>query len=169
MRTGTRTEIKRRWTPCGHRPVCRIKLGYEFTYLYAALAPESGQLIALLLPDMTGSSFEIFFHFFEAKMQQLYGKRKVLLILDQASAHHCSLQPNSKTVVLHYLPTASPELNCAERFFEEIRKPLSNHIFENINKVENFLCYALKKFYQTPKLIIQLCRYPYMSQYDKPN
>jgi transposase len=168
MRTGTRTEIKRRWTPCGHRPVCSIKLGYEFTYLYAALAPESGQLIALLLPDMTGSSFETFFHFFETKIQQLYGKRKTLLILDQAAAHQYKTAENSR-VVLHYLPTASPELNCAERFFEEIRKPLSNRIFENINKVEIFLCHALKKFYKTPKLIIQLCRYPYMFQYDKPN
>ena len=64
MRTGTRTEIKRRWTPVGHRPVCRIKLGYEFSYLYAALAPVNGQLIALLLPEMTGASFQLFFQFF---------------------------------------------------------------------------------------------------------
>jgi len=48
MRSGTRTQHKRRWTPKGHRPVCKVKLGYEFTYLYAAMAPATGKLIALL-------------------------------------------------------------------------------------------------------------------------
>ena len=166
MRTGTRTELKRRWTPQGHRPVCRVKLGYEFSYLYAALAPVSGALIALLLPDMTGESFTVFFQFFERGVQELYPQGKVLLILDQASTHHCSTAKGSN-VVLHYLPVASPELNCAERFFEEIRKPLSNRMFQTIDKLEEFLCQALKKYYQAPKLIIQLCHYPYML-YAKP-
>jgi len=165
MRTGTRTEVKRRWTPQGHRPVCRIKLGYDFTCLYAALAPLSGRLIALLLPDMTGKSFELFFHFFEQQVQNKYGHRKILLILDQASAHRYNA-PRGSTVQLHYLPVASPELNCAERFFEELRKPLSNHIFQNIGQVERFVSKVLKKYYHNPKLIIQLCHFPYM-QYDK--
>lgn len=166
-RTGTRTELKRRWTPCGHRPVCRVKPGYEFTYLYAALAPVSGRLLALLLPDMTGASFEVFFRFFERQTNRLYGNRKTLLILDQASAPHLRRQQKS-AVVLHYLPTASPQLNGVEGFVEEIRKPLSNRVFHNINEVEKSLCRILRNYYQTPKLIIQLCLYPYML-YDKPN
>lgn len=147
--------------------MCRIKLGYQYTYLYAALAPTSGHLIALLLPDMTGVSFRLFLQFFEAEMKKLYPRGKVLLVLDQASAHRCSGTQNSK-VVLQYLPVASPELNCVERFFEEIRKPLSNRIFKNIGEVEKFLCQVLKKYYQSPKLIVQLCHYPYML-YAKPN
>jgi len=166
MRTGTRTELKRRWTPKGHRPVYRIKLGYEFTYLYAALAPASGHLIALLLPDMTGESFQLFLRFFEARVKKLYRRGKVLLVVDQASAHHPKI-PLHSSVVLHHLPVASPELNCVERFFEELRKPLSNHIFKNINEVQNFLCRTLKKYCKTPKLIVQLCLYPYMI-YAKP-
>jgi transposase len=167
MRTGTRTEVKRRWTPQGHRPVCKIKLGYEFTYLYTALAPVSGHMITLLLPDMTGESFEIFLHYFDQQVQKLYRGRKTLLILDQAGGHQYKLKQKSK-VVLHYLPTACPELNCVERLFEEIRKPLSNHVFTDIDEVENFLCQTLEKYYHHPKLIIQLCYYPYML-YAKPN
>jgi transposase len=161
MRTGTRTELKRRWTPHGHRPVCRIKLGYEFSYLYAALAPVSGQLIALLLPDMTGDSFEVFFRFFEQQVQGVYGWRKTLLILDQASAHWHKVSINS-SVILQYLPVASPELNCVERFFQELRKPLSNRIFKDIAEVERFVSKVLKKYYHTPELIMQLCLFPYM-------
>lgn len=167
MRTGTRTELKRRWTPTGHRPVCRIKLGYEFSYLYAALAPVSGRLIALLLPDMTGNCFEEFFNFFEQQIKECYGRRKTLLILDQASSHRHKA-PKSSNIVLKYLPVASPELNCVERFFEELRKPLSNHIFKNIEEVEQHVSKVLKKYYSNPKLIIQLCLYPYMQQHAKP-
>lgn len=89
--------------------MCRIKVGYEFTYIYAALAPVRGHLIALLLPDMTGESFQRFVQFFEAQVKKLYPRGKVLLVLDQASAHRCSITQSSK-VVLHYLPVASPEL-----------------------------------------------------------
>jgi hypothetical protein len=39
--------------------------GYEFTYIYAALAPAYGHLIVLLLADMTGASFQLFLRFFE--------------------------------------------------------------------------------------------------------
>jgi transposase len=166
MRTGTRTELKRRWTPQTHRPVCRIKLGYEFTYIYAALAPVRGNLIALLLPDMTGESFQRFLQFFEAQVKKLCPRGKVLLVLDQAAAHHSGSLQSSK-VVLHYLPVASPELNSVERFFQEIRKPLSNRIFKNIGEVEIFLCRVLKKYYKSPKFIVQLCLYPYM-HYAKP-
>ena len=69
----------------------------------------SGQLIALLLPDMTGASFQLFFQFFETQVKKLYRRGKVLLILDQASAHQYRRAKTSK-VVLHYLPVASPEL-----------------------------------------------------------
>jgi transposase len=161
MRAGTRTELKRRWTPRGHRPVIRIKLGYEFIYLYAALAPESGELIALLLPDMTGECFELFLRCFEQQIQKLHRGRKTLLILDQAGGHKYKLREKSN-VMLYYLPTACPELNCVERFFEELRKPLSNHVFKDIGEVESFLCRTLKKYYQEPELIVKLCYYPYM-------
>jgi transposase len=146
----------------GHRPVCRIKLGYEFTYIYAALAPASGHLVALMLPDMTGNSFQLFLQFFATQVKKLYRQGQVLLVLDQASAHHATTTLDNR-VALHYLPVASPELNCVERFFEEIRKPLSNRVFHTINEVEKFLCRILKKYYQTPKLIVKLCRYPYMA------
>jgi hypothetical protein len=162
MRTGTRTELKRRWTPVRHRPLCRVKLGYEFTYLYCALNPAKGHLICLLLPDMTQRSFQVFLDYFEQQVRRRYGHRKVLLILDQAACHHS--QHATEGVVLQYLPVASPELNCVERFFEELRKPLSNHVFRDIAEVERFLSQVLKQYYQHPKLLIQLCHYPYMRQ-----
>ena len=166
MRSGTRSECKRRWTPKGHRPTCKMKLGYEYCYVYAALNPYSGSLFCLLLPDMTKESFCVFSTHFSQYLDEQYGKnsearKQVLLIADGAGAHQ------QKTCVengfaFQKLPPASPELNPVERFFEELRKELSNHIFHTIDEVEDHLTTILLNYYQNPQLLIQLTQFPYI-------
>lgn len=137
-----------------------MKVGYEFTYLYCALNPLKGHLICLLLPDMTKASFRIFLHYFDRVVKRRYHHQKVLLILDQAACHQ--REAATANVVLHYLPVASPELNCVERLFEELRKSLSNQVFKNIAEVECCLSIILKPYYKNPKALVQLCYFPYM-------
>jgi transposase len=161
MRAGTRTESKRRWTECGHRPVCKVKLGYEFCYLYAAIAPENGHLLALILPEMTKECFELFMDFFKEQTRKLYGEVPVLLLADKAGSHQPDVV-NKRGIAWEPLPTACPELNPVERFFEELRKELSNIVFEDIEQVEDCLSAMLIKYWQNPQTIIQLCNYPYL-------
>lgn len=162
MRTGTRTQCKGRWTPKGRRPVCRVKLGYDYTYLYAALAPATGKLIALLLPDMTKQSFALFVEHFRKETKALHRNHKVVLIADGAGAHQKTVCEQSG-IAFEKLPTACPELNPVERFFEELRKEMSNRVFDTIRQVENHLCRILKKYFNHPDKLVQLCHYPYIS------
>ena len=60
MRYGTRTELGKRWTACGVRPTGEQLIGYEYGYLSVALNPATGELLALILPDMTIESFQTF-------------------------------------------------------------------------------------------------------------
>ncbi len=140
-----------------------MKLGYEYAYLYAALQPFEGQLISLILPDMTKESFTLFMEYFYKETQQLYGKEhKVLLFADGAGAH----QPTAiahHNITLQKLPPASPELNPVERFFEELRKALSNQVFDTIEALEDKLCEVLQQYYQNPTALIRLTNYPYLS------
>ncbi len=161
MRAGTRTECKQRWAPQGHRPVCRLKLGYAFTYLYAAIAPSTGKLIALLLPDMTKASFSIFVDHFKKETKAVHGNHKVVLIADKAGAHQRSVC-EQRGIAFEPLPTACPELNPVERFFEEVRKDLSDRCFDSIRQVENYLCQILKKYFDHPEALVQLCHYSYI-------
>lgn len=161
MRSGTRSQSKRRWTPKGHRPVCRVRLGYAFTYLYAAIAPAAGRLIALLLPDMSKASFAVFVEYFRRQTQAVHGSCPVVLLADQAGAHQKSLC-EKRNVTLEHLPRGCPELNPVERFFEELRKQLSNKIFTTIEQVEDHLCNLLTLYFDHPKKLVQLCYYPYM-------
>lgn len=161
MRSGTRTEVKRRWTPQNHRPVCRIRLGYEFCYLYAAIAPFSGNLIALILPEMTRQCFEIFMDYFKEKTHELYAGLPVLLLADKAGSHQSEVC-SQRGIAFEPLPTACPELNPVERFFEELRKELSNQIFDTIEQVEDFLSTILTTYWEHPQAIVQLCCFPYI-------
>jgi transposase len=140
-----------------------MKLGYQYCYLYAALQPFEGRLISLILPDMTKESFCVFMEYFHQQTQRLYGKDKqVLLITDGAGAHQADVVTGT-TITLEKLPPASPELNPVERFFEELRKAMSNQVFDTLEAVEDKLCEVLKHYYLHPNAIISLTNYPYLS------
>lgn len=158
MRYGTRTELKRRWTPVGHRPRCRMYIGYDWAYLYAAINPYSGDLFCLLLPYMTKECFTKFLEAFQAHI----GQRETLLILDKATNHQAP-EGTAGTITLAHLPTACPELNPAERFFQELRKQLANQVFFDLEQVEQKIIQLLKPYWQNPKALVQLCSYPFMN------
>ena len=161
MRSGTRSQCKTRWSTKGHRPCCRMKLGYEFCYLYAALCPWTGHLIGLILPDMSKASFCLFCSYFSKQVKHLDAPKPVLLIADQASAHQKQVCLKAG-IALQHLPTACPELNPAERLFEELRKQMSNQVYASIEQVEDQLSDVLQKYFHNPHQIVQLCHYPYL-------
>jgi len=155
MRFGTRTELKRRWTPQGHRPKTPVRIGYQFCYLYAAVCPFTGRAFAMLLPQMNKECFGLFIQQFEQHLteqhlteqhlteqhlteqhlteQHLADKQSALLIVDRACTHPATLTEGT-TITLAQLPTACPELNPVERFFKQMRQQLVNTLFDSIQQ-----------------------------------
>ena len=161
MRSGTPTACKQRWTPKDHRPVCNVKLGYPFVYWYAAIAPASGTLLALLLPERTKASFCLFGKHFKKQTNQLHRNHKVVLVADGAGAHQPSVC-EQWGIAFEKRPAACPELNPVERFFEELRQELANCLFDTIRQLENFLCKILSRYFNHPQSLVQLGPYPYI-------
>jgi transposase len=161
MRSGTRTQCKTRWSRKGQRPLCRMKVGYEFCYLYAALCPVTGHLVCLILPDMTKASFCLFCQFFSEQVKALGGPCAVVLICDGAGAHQQEVCLEHG-ITLKRLPPYCPELNPVERFFEELRKDLSNQVYETIEDAENHLSQILQPYFKNKEKIIQLTNYSYI-------
>lgn len=150
LRYGTRTQLKRRWTPQKVRPAGNMKLGYEWGYLYAAIEPNTGQLYAYLLPNMSKASFQAFLKEFA---QDVNGKR--LLITDGAASHRSNLAI-PPGIDLQLLPPYCPELNPVERFFQELRKALANRIYDDLQQVEQIIEEQLQQYWQKPYRIKQL-------------
>lgn len=160
MRYGTRTHCRRRWTRQGRRPRCRVKLGYEWGYLYVALCPFTGDVFAMFLSHLDRDCFG---YFLEQLQAHLRGKgiTRALLIGDGATAH-TSQHWQGREVDWERLPTACPELNPVERFFEELRAGTANRVFDSKQQVEDLLESLLLDYQNHPQQVKDLTLYPYI-------
>ena len=157
MRFGTRTELKRKWTPQGHRPKAPIRIGYAFAYLYVALCPFSGEIFAMSLPYMSKACFQLFIQQWQETLSE-----PTLLVADRASTHQGSLLKDTP-ITLQHLPTACPELNPVERFFEELRQKMANHVFDSLQQAEEKVIKAVKEFLDEPLKVVSLTNYDYLT------
>ena len=159
MRFGTRTELGKRWTACGVRPKGEQIIGYEYGYLSVALNPRTGELFALLLPDMRIESFQAFIDEFSG----FIGERNfVRLITDGAAAHRSTRLKIAEKLTIEHLPPYSPELNPVERLFKELRRELKNRVFESLEAVEEAVIKAIKPFLKDGSRVKKLTFYGWL-------
>ena len=156
MRVGTRTELKRKWTPQGHRPKAPIRIGYEFIHLFVAIAPFSGKIFAMFLPRLDQECFALFSKEFDESLTQ-----KTILIADRATAHKEEARANTK-IELQKLPPACPELNPVERFFKELRRQLACKVFNTIQQAEGAVEKVLQNYFQQPHKVMSITKFPYL-------
>ena len=160
MRFGTRTELGRGWTPGGVRPAGEMLIGYQHGYLSVALNPRSGELFALVLPDMTTESFQVFLNEFRS----FVGDGAVIrFITDGAAAHRSTRLVVKDEIVIEHLPAYSPELNPVERLFKELRRKLKNRVFENLAKIEAAVIEAIKPYLTNRSMVKKLTFYGWMN------
>lgn len=159
MRFGTRTELGRRWTSCGHRPTGEQIIGSEFGYLSVALNPVSGELFALVLPDMTVECFQAFIDEF---IKFIGNRAAVRLITDGAAAHRSTRLRIIEQLTVEHLPPYSPELNPVERLFKELRAVLKNRVFESLQAVEEAVIRAIEPFLKDGSRVKKLTFYSWL-------
>ncbi len=150
MRVGTRTQLARKWAPSGHRPKAMVKLGYEFSLLFVAIAPFTGKVFAMFLPALNQECFQLFGQELEQELNE-----KILLVADQATAHQQKLL-NQDRIVLQKIPPASPELNPVERFFQELRRRMAFKVFDSILQVQQVVEIELAFFFNNPTIVASI-------------
>jgi len=152
MRVGTPTELKRKWTPQGHRPKAPIHIGYECIHLFVAIAPFSGKIFAMFLPRLDQECFALFTKEFDESLTQ-----KTLLM-----AHKVELMANTK-IELQKLPPASPELNSVERFFKELRRQMACKVFNTLQQAQDTVEKVLQTYFQQPEKVSSITNFPYLN------
>jgi len=103
----------------------------------------SGELFALILPDMTVESFQAFVDEFVKFVGE---KTFVRLITDGAAAHRSTRLRIANRLTIEHLPPYSPELNPVERLFKKLRAALKNRVFESLQAVEEAVIKAVEPF-----------------------
>ena len=146
---------RRRYCPKGFRPPYMVRRSYEWTYLYAAVDPTTGETFCLYLPGMDAGSLEIFLK----ELSKSYPNHHLLIVLDGAPSHRSEQIAHPQNISLLMLPPYSPELDPAERWFQEFRRKLSNRTFETVALLQEALTRTLVPYWENPRLLRRLTGY----------
>jgi transposase len=111
------------------RPLVRVALVREYTYAYAAVSPKDGSLVWMLTAKMDTLNMSAFLK----HVSNRYPDEFVMVVMDGASSHRSLDLRAPENIAFVRLPAYSPELNPAERLWEELReKEFANRVFDSL-------------------------------------
>jgi hypothetical protein len=119
----------------GERPVVRVKRGYERTYLYGFVRPDSGEIFWLILPTVSVELFSMALLEFAKEEVGAGENKRVLLVVDRAGWHTGGRVEVPEGIHLELLPSGSPELQPAERLWPLTNEAVANRLFEEIGEL----------------------------------
>ncbi len=136
LRLGLRGTTRRVWGRRGTKVRQRLQLTYEWRYLFAAVDGQAGRVWWNWIPSMKA----------EALWPTIAGLQELAvldgLVWDNAPSHR-DADITDLDLALVGLPPYSPELNPAERLFEEIRRRVEGRVYatldDKIAEVQTFL------------------------------
>ena len=141
MRYGLISNYRRSWSPIGVRTIIDNQQAFVNRYLFSAVAPLSGDSFHLMgFEENTSFAVSLFFDALEKK----YPLQHIVMVYDNAPSHRPKIVRERTRITCVFLPPYSPELNPAERFFEEIRKATANQLFETLEAQEETIAEAVK-------------------------
>ena len=120
----------------GVRTIIDSQQSFDNRYLFSAVSPISGNSFHLMGID--GFDTEAA-HTFLLELKKQHIDRMIILIWDNAPCHRPKIHREIPGLIVLFLPPYSPELNPAERFFEELRRATANHIFKTIEDQERVI------------------------------
>jgi transposase len=133
MRYGLISNFRRSWSKIGERTIIDSQQSFENRYLFSAVGPLSGKSFHLTSIDGFDSEAA---HTFLLELKKEYPDTPVIVVWDNAPCHRVKIHREIPGLIVLFLPPYSPELNPAERFFEEMRKATANTIFKTIEEQE---------------------------------
>jgi transposase-like protein len=152
-RFGRLSDPRRCWAPAPLRPLVPVALVREYTYAYAAVSPEDGGLVWMLSAKMDTLNMGAFLR----HVSETYPNDFVLMVLDGAPSHRSHELRVPDNMALIRLPAYSPELNPAERLWDEIReKEFANRVFESLGAAMAQAARGLKRLEELPEFLRSL-------------
>jgi transposase len=133
MRYGLISNFRRSWSPVGVRTIIDSQQSFDNRYLFSAVSPLSGN--SFHLTSIEGFDSEAA-HTFLLELKKKHPDTLTIVVWDNAPCHRPVVHRSIPGLIVLFLPPYSPELNPAERFFEELRKATANRIFQTITEQE---------------------------------
>lgn len=149
-RFGRISELRQCWAPEGERPTVPKQVVRESIYAYGAIGIKDGALVHQIRPKVNTEGMNDFV----GLIAQRFAKDRVLLVMDGAGWHKSNDLRFPDHVRRILLPPYSPELNPAERLWEELReKWFANRLFNTLHAVEIQLNTGLELLADSPDIL----------------
>lgn len=113
----------------GLRPVVPFQHRFSNFYLFGAYSPISGEHFTLELPYCNTDCFQLWLDMFAASRKPDVFS---ILVLDNGAFHKARRLEIPPNTALLFLPPYSPELNGAERIWNELKRGCANLIFKKL-------------------------------------
>lgn len=158
-RFGRISRPQRCWAPPGIRPHAPAQLIRELVYVFAAVAPSTGELVSLILPESNTAMMNLFLE----EVSQTFSKFFIVMQVDGAGWHCSSDLVVPSNIRLLKQPPYSPELNPVEHLWDELReKHLHNRAFPSLDELTEVLCQGLNALAGDPAALRSLTGFPHI-------
>ena len=134
---------------------------FQNHYLFSAVSPVSGKSFHLMgIDEMDTEAITAFLKALKKKHRQNH----VVIVWDNAPCHRPKALREIPGLTIIFLPPYSPELNPAERFFEEMRRGTCDTLFESISKQEEVIAQAVNQWADDIPAMKQLLGYEWIRE-----
>lgn len=156
---GRISRAKRCWAPPGVRPHAPTQVVREYLYAYAAVAPALGQMVSLILPEVSTVMMNLFLE----QVSQVFSTHFIVMQVDGAGWHRASdlVIPEN----IRFIPQTaySPELNPVEHIWDELReKYFHNRCFSSLEQLSDTLCDGLNTLADDVARLRSLTGFPHL-------
>jgi hypothetical protein len=156
MRVGLRGTSRRVWGRRGVKVRQRLQLTYEWRYLVAAVDGQAGRVWWNWVPSMKA----------EALWPTIAGIQEMdlldALVWDNAPSHRDE-EITDLDLAFVGLPPYSPELNPAERLFEEIRRRVEGRVYATLDAKVADVQVFLEQIDADPPRVRRLCGWDWIN------
>ena len=152
-RFGRLSDPRRCWAPWPLRPLVKKALIREYVYAYAAVTPADGQLDWMLGSKMDTLTMNVFLR----QVSENHPEEFVVMVVDGAPSHRSVQLEIPENMVVLRLPPYSPELNPAERLWDELReKEFANKVFDSLDSAIAQLALGMWRLENSPTALHSL-------------
>lgn len=146
LRLGLHGHVRRVLAPTGVKVVQRVQIEYQWRYLLLGVDPRSGQV-----------RWQWLARFRQEQLKPVLAAWGLAAILwDGAGAHRGKTLQEVPTQRL-VLPPYAPELNPAERVFEEVRRRVEGRVYPDLDAKQAVVEASLQELAADPARVQQLC------------
>jgi transposase len=110
----------------------------------------------LELPECNSNTFQIFLNGLSSQNP----KELKLVVLDNGAFHKAKKLVIPKNIVLLFLPAYSPELNPAEKIWQNLKRKFTNQFLRTTDELQAFVCKIATTI--TTEQVKTICRFKYI-------